>query len=40
MRLILVGIASADTDLMSTSPNQTQRTQSSTGSTHVTDPMG
>jgi hypothetical protein len=39
MRLILVGIASADTDLMSTSPIQTQRTLSSSGSTHGTDPM-
>jgi uncharacterized protein YejL (UPF0352 family) len=37
MRLILVGIASADTDLMNTSPIQTQRTPSSTGSTHGTD---
>jgi hypothetical protein len=40
MRLILVGIASADTDLMSTSPIQTQRTLSSSGSTQGTDPMG
>ena len=40
MRLILVGIASDDADLMNTSPIKTQRTLSSTGSTHGTDPMG
>jgi hypothetical protein len=37
MRLILVGLASADIDSINTSPIPTQRTPSSTGSTHGTD---